>query len=81
MARPAKSYQSNRGAFYTTPEEATAADIAAILGRVRGENGLAEGIAKVLIARRAEVMGCFAEYEAMVAEDGPVVAKLGRRRA
>jgi hypothetical protein len=80
MARASRSYQDNRGAFYTTPEEAAAADIAALLGRIGGETGMAEGIARKLLAMRAEISACFAEYEAMLADDEAApVAKLRRR--
>lgn len=78
MAKLTRSYEDNRGGIYTTPEEAAAADIAALLGRIGGETGLAEGIARVMLGKRTEIRACFDEYEAMVAESVPVAKLRGR---
>jgi hypothetical protein len=66
MAHIGNGFFDKRGHFFKTPEEATASDIAAILGRIGDGESLAPGIAQMLIDRRKDIEDVFAQHDAMV---------------
>lgn len=68
MAKSGTGFFDRRGHFFKTPREATASDLAAILGQIGDGESLAPGIAQMLLERRAEIERLFAEHDQMMAE-------------
>lgn len=68
MARKGTGYFDRRGHFFKTARDATASDLAAVLGQIGEGESLAPGIAHVLIEKRADIERLFAEHDAMLAE-------------
>ena len=68
MARKGTGYFDRKGHFFKTPREATASDIAALLGQIGEGESLAPGIAQTLLERRNDIEKLFAEHDEMVAE-------------
>lgn len=69
MARKGTGYFDRRGHFFKTAKDATASDIAALLGQIGDGESLAPGIAHLLLERRADIERLFAEHDAMIAEE------------
>ncbi len=65
MAKVAKCFADNSGITHDTPEEATIADIALVLGRLSADSGIAGGVAKLIFDKRAEIEAAFAEFDEM----------------
>lgn len=74
MARKGTGFFDEKGRYYRTPEEATIADIAGILGKIGDGESLAPGIAQMMLERRPEIERLFAEHDTMMAEYQPVGA-------
>ena len=77
MATKGTGYFDTKGHYFKTPDEATISDLSAILGRVgQGETGegLAPGIAKTLLEKRAEIERIFADHDNMTATITPRAA-------
>ena len=74
MARKGTGFFDEKGRYYRTPEEATIADIAGILGKIGEGESLAPGIAQMMLERRPEIERLFAEHDTMMAEYQPVGA-------
>ncbi|QUL38926.1 hypothetical protein [Erythrobacter sp. JK5] len=68
MARKGTGYFDRKGHFFKTPREATASDIASVLGQIGEGESLAPGIAQKLIERRAEIEQLFIEHDEMMAD-------------
>ena len=68
MATECTAYRDGKGALHATPEKATLADLAAVLGRVGEEGGMTAGVAKLLLDKRDELERVFAEHDAMIAK-------------
>ncbi len=68
MARKGTGYFDRKGHFFKTPREATASDIASLLGQIGEGESLAPGIAQMLIERRADIEKLFAEHDDMMAD-------------
>ncbi|WP_435417825.1 hypothetical protein WAB17_13300 [Parerythrobacter aurantius] len=75
MARVGTAFFDNRGNFHKTPEEATVADLAALLGKIGDGESLAPGIAYMLLERRAEIEALFADYDAMKLKEQAALAE------
>lgn len=76
MAKTAACFIDNAGTPHTTPEDAVLADIAAVIGRQGRDGqvaGMAPGLAKLILANRAEIEAAFADLDAMTA---PKIAKV-----
>jgi len=69
MARKGTGYFDRRGHFFKTAKDATASDIAALLGQIGDGESLAPGIAHLLLERRADIERLFTEHDAMLAEE------------
>lgn len=69
MARKGTGYFDRKGHFFKTAKDATASDIAALLGQIGEGESLAPGIAHLLLERRADIERLFAEHDAMMAEE------------
>ena len=69
MAKRGTGYFDRKGHFFKTPREATASDLAAMLGQIGDGESLAPGIALTLIERRGDIERLFAEHDAMLAEE------------
>lgn len=59
-------YFDRKGQFFKTGREATASDLAGLLGQIGEGESLAPGIAQTLIDKRAEIERLFAEHDAMM---------------
>lgn len=68
MAKARQYYEDAKGAPHKKPEDAVASDIASVLGRVGDESGMALGVAKVLIEKRAEIEQAYADLDALKTE-------------
>jgi hypothetical protein len=72
VARKGTGYFDRKGQFFKTGREATASDLAGLLGQIGEGESLAPGIAQTLIEKRAEIERLFAEHDAMMeAEHAP----------
>ncbi len=83
MARSGTGYFDRRGHFFKTPRDATASDLAALLGQIGDGESLAPGIAHKLLERRTELEALFAEHDAMMADAAsttvsPISAKVAK---
>jgi len=65
MAHRGVGFFDSRGQFFKTPADATASDLAAMLGRIGEGDSLAPGIAFKLLERRKDIDRIFAEHDAM----------------
>jgi hypothetical protein len=65
MAKRGECYFDGSGQVHKTPDAATKADLAVILGRVGEGDSLAPGIATTLFDKRAEIERVFAEHDAL----------------
>lgn len=75
MAIECTAYRDDKGGLHSTPEKATLADLAGVLGRVGEEGGMTAGVAKPLFEKREEIERVFLEHDRMVeaSEGGDVV--------
>lgn len=64
--RQAPPIATTRGGLHSTPEKATLADLAGVLGRVGEEGGMTAGVAKLLFDKREDIEHVFAEHDRMV---------------
>ena len=69
MAQKGTGYFDRKGQFFKNARDATASDLASILGKLGDGESLAPGIAQVLLERRADIERVFAEHDAMLAEE------------
>lgn len=60
------AYADNAGTMHSAPIDAAVADIATILGRIGADSGIAAGIARKIIDKRADLEAVFAELDQMV---------------
>ena len=74
MAHRGTGFFDARGNYHKTPEDATIADLAGILGKIGDGDSLAPGIAQMLLDRRPEIERLFAEHDTMMADYQPVGA-------
>ncbi|MGB3470917.1 MAG: hypothetical protein WBA51_08870 [Erythrobacter sp.] len=68
MARSGTGYFDRKGNFFKSPRDATASDLAALLGQIGDGESLAPGIAHMLLERRDMIEALFAEHDAMMAD-------------
>ena len=68
MATECTAYRDDKGSLHPTPERATLADLAHVLGRVGEEGGMTSGVAKLIFEKREEIERVFAEHDAMLAD-------------
>ncbi|MFM5953500.1 MAG: hypothetical protein ACKOPE_04260 [Novosphingobium sp.] len=68
MAQKGIGYFDSRGHFFKSPEEATASDIAVLLGKIGEGESLAPGIANLLLDKRVELERLFAEHDELKIE-------------
>lgn len=66
MASVVLAYADNAGTMHHAPIDAAVADIATILGRIGADSGIAAGIARKIIEKRAELERVFAELDEMM---------------
>jgi hypothetical protein len=57
-----------KGQTHKTADDATASDIASVLGRVGDGDSLAPGIARVILEKRAELEAIFVEHDMVAAQ-------------
>ena len=69
MAKFGIGYFDSKGQYFRTPEDAPLSDLAAMLGRVGEGDSLAPGIAKTLLAKRADIERIFADHDAMTSAE------------
>ena len=63
MATECTAYRDDKGSLHPTPERATLADLAHVLGRVGEEGGMTAGVAKLIFEKRGEIERVFAEHD------------------
>lgn len=66
MAKSTEAYLDNRGKIHRDPMDAIVADLANALGRVGDQTGMAEGVARVILARREEIEQAFHDLDHLV---------------
>ncbi len=74
MAHTGTGFFDRKGNFFKTAREATASDLAALLGKIGDGESLAPGIANMLLERRAEIEQLFADHDQMVEEEEAIKA-------
>lgn len=65
MAKSIQAFLDNRGNLHMSPTSAVIGDIAAALGRVGEEGGLTEGVARLILEKRAHIEKAFADLDAL----------------
>jgi hypothetical protein len=75
MATKGTGYFDTKGQFFKTADDATCSDLATLLGRVGEGDGLAPGISKIMLDKRAEIEAIFADHDKMICND-PVMPEL-----
>lgn len=73
MAVSIEAYRDNRGHVHDTPADAVIADIAAALGRVGEEGGLTNGVAKLILDKRADIERAFADLDRLVSQQADII--------
>lgn len=76
MARKGTGYFDRKGQFFKTSREATASDLAGILGQIGEGESLAPGIALVLLDKREEIERLFAEHDEMVEDEAALASEI-----
>ncbi len=69
VAKKGTGYFDRKGQFFKSARDATASDLAALLGQIGDGESLAPGIAQMMLERRAEIERLFADHDTMMAED------------
>ena len=77
MATECTAYRDGKGSLHPTPERATLADLADVLGRVGEEGGMTSGVAKLIFEKREEIERVFAEHDAILASSAPTQDETG----
>jgi hypothetical protein len=67
MATRGDAFYDAKGNCFRTADEATCSDLAAALGRTGDGDSLAQGIAKTMLEKRAEIERIFADHDSMIA--------------
>jgi hypothetical protein len=75
MATKGTGFFDSKGQFFKTADDATCSDIATLLGRVGEGDGLAPGLAKIILEKRAEIEAIFTEHDDMVCKN-PIMPEL-----
>ncbi len=73
MAISIEAYRDDRGHVHDTPEDAITADIAAALGRVGDEGGLTNGVASLILQKRAVIEKAFADYDKLLQQRPEII--------
>lgn len=63
MAKAIESYADNSGCIHATIEAAVLSDIAQALGRLSADQGIAGGVAKLILEKRAEIEAAFRDLD------------------
>ena len=66
MAKLAPSYIDNFGQVHPSAEAAVISDIAAVLGRLSADAGIAGGVAKMIVEKRPEIEAAYRDLDAML---------------
>ncbi|MEY2926934.1 MAG: hypothetical protein RL367_1411 [Pseudomonadota bacterium] len=66
MARRGVGYFDSRGQYFKHPDEAVVSDLASLLGRVGEGEGLAPGIARMMLDKREDIEQLYREYDEMM---------------
>lgn len=74
MAHTGTGFFDRKGNFFKSAREATASDLAALLGKIGDGESLAPGIANMLLERRTELEQLFADHDLMVGEEAAIKA-------
>ena len=79
VAKSGTGYFDRKGHFFKTPRDATASDLAALLGQIGDGESLAPGIAHMMLERRSEIEALFEEHDVMMAEAGENVTNINEK--
>ena len=74
MAHTGTGFFDRKSNFFKSAREATASDLAALLGKIGDGESLAPGIANMLLERRAEIEQLFTDHDLMVGEEATIKA-------
>jgi hypothetical protein len=74
MAYTGTGYFDRKGQYFEGPDQATVSDLATLLGRIGEGESMAEGIAHLILEKRAEMIAIFNDHEAMLAASQPETA-------
>lgn len=74
MAHTGTGFFDRKGNFFKSAREATASDLAALLGKIGDGESLAPGISNMLLERRPEIEQLFAEHDKMIGEEASMKA-------
>ena len=77
MAIECTAYRDDKGGLHPTPEKATLADLAGVLGRVGEEGGMTAGVAKLLFGKPAVIERVFAEHDRMLVSTDDASSRSG----
>jgi len=66
VAKSVEAYLDKRGKLHRHPTDAIVEDLASALGRVGDQTGMAEGVARVILAKRKEIEQAFRELDELV---------------
>lgn len=69
MARIITAFADNNSQIHTSAEQATLADLAAVLGRIGAESGITGGLAKLILEKRREIERVFADFDTISAQE------------
>ncbi|MEP0390788.1 MAG: hypothetical protein ABJ205_06515 [Erythrobacter sp.] len=69
MAKKGTGYFDRKGHFFKSAREATASDIAGLLGQIGDGESLAPGIAQMLLEKRSEIERLFADHDVMMEDE------------
>lgn len=67
MAQSVQAFLDKRGNMHRDPESAVIADLSDALGRVGDQTGIAEGVARIILARREEIEQAFSDLDILMA--------------
>jgi ribosomal protein S9 len=71
MAKQTRSYEDAKGKLHKKPDDATRADLAAVIGggASNTDDSIAPGIAATIFQRRADIERIFREHDEMTAPE------------
>lgn len=73
MAKSIQAYLDNQGHLHKSPQSAIIGDISSVLGRVGEEGGLTEGVARLILEKRAGIEKAFADLDALNEQDAVIL--------
>jgi hypothetical protein len=77
MGKAIEAYRDERGCLHESAINAVLSDLAAALGRVGDEGGLTQGVARLILEKRADIEKAFEDLDRLGGNsDGPECAEV-----